>query len=608
MAGVNQGPSTIFTQGQSANMVRTYLTGLGYQGGFGRPVQTPSTNGLFQLELVPLSTLAGPRTDVPRPSLPARPPGTEAGVITTFFSDHVGGMYDWWEKVHILPRAEIAFGNIITLKQDKYELYSAYRNTSVTLSSITNNALPGISLPDESPAEVVERQSSMLDSSSTDNTGDSFVLGTLVKRDILALQDGLPVFDTTVDFNFSTGEMPQLFVSGTRIILIPMDYESPMQETMSFLTNIIPGLSGTEQRIALRKQPRQLYDVLYKLDGNDRQRMQALLMDWQANLFGFPVQNELIYTTAAVSIGATSYPVTGADDIDLRVGGLAVIITDANTFDVITITAKTDTLISASDPSLNAYAAGSKIMPLRTAHIQRMVSGSMSQKNLETFKVLFEVFDNDTGAVTGSTGSYSTFNGKVLFDGCNMVNGDMPEEYKRRIYRIDNKTGVVHVGSTWDRGKRSHQKGFVLRDRAEILEFRKLMHSLRGRQISFYIPTFNDDLEVKASLGVGTDTMDIERIEYERLVQSREPKITFKITFTDGTSLIREVQSAAGVDATTERLTLDTTWPSTRPASEVRRVEFYELVRFDADNIVIQYPRIGLATCQMPVVQVFDIN
>jgi hypothetical protein len=608
MAGVNQGPSHIFAEGEAANLTRAYLTGLDYQGGFGKPVQTPGSNGLFQAELINLPNNSGVATAVARPSLPARPAGTEAGSIPVDFSDHVGGMYDWWEKVHILPRDEIAFGNIITQKQDTYEIYSAYRNTNITLSSITNNALPGISLPDESPAEVVEAQTSMLDSTSTDNTGDTFALGTLVLRDILALQDGLPVFDTTIDFNFSTGEMPQLFISGTRIVLMPFDYESPMQETLAFLTDIIPGLSGTEQRIALRKQPRQLYEVLYKLTGNDRQRMQALLMDWTANLFGFPLQNEQLLTTAAASIGTTVYQVSGADDVDLRVGGLAVIITDANTFDVITIAAKTDTTITASDPSLNAYPIATNIMPLRTANIARKPAASMSQNNLEMFKLVFEVSDNDTGAVSGSTAGYSSFNGKVLFDDCNVMTGEMAEEYARRIYRIDNKTGVVHVGSTWDRGKRSHQKGFVLRNRAEILAFRKLMHSLRGRQVSFYIPTFNDDLEVKATLGVGSNTMDIENIEYERFIQAREPKITFKITFTDGTSLVREVQSAAGVDATTERLTLDTTWPSTRLVSEVQRVQFYELVRFDADNIVIQYPRIGLATCQMPVIQVFDIN
>jgi hypothetical protein len=603
----DQGPAFIFADGQATNFVRTYLTGLGYEGGHGRPVTTPSDGGLFQAELINLPDVSGPRVGAPRPDLGARPAGTEAG-DSGDFSDHVGGMFDWWEKVHILPRTKIAFGNIITQKQDTYELYSAYRDASVTLSSIVNNALPGIDLPDEAPPEVVPRQSSMLDSTSTDNTGDAFTLGTLVLRDILALQAGLPAFDTTIDFIFDTGEEPQLFISGQRIVLIPMDYESPMQETLAFLTEIIPGLSGVEQRIALRKQPRQLYEVMYKLDGNDRQRMQALLMDWTANLFGFPVQNEVLLTTAAASIGTTVYQVTGADDVDLRVGGLAVILSDANTFDVISIDSKTDTSITSGNPSLNAYPVGTKLMPLRTAVILRMVAGAMAQKNLETFKITFEVTDNDTGALSGSTAAYSTFNGRVLFDDCNVMTGEMAEQYKRRIYRIDNKTGVVSISSSWDRGKRSSQKGFVLRNRSEILNFRRAMISIGGRWIAFYLPTFNDDLEVKATLGVGSDTMDVERIEYERFIQSREPKITFKITFTDGTSLVREVQSAAGVDSTTERLTLDTTWPSTRTADEVVRVQFYELTRFDGDNVRIQYPRIGLATCQMPVFQVFDDN
>ena len=37
-------------------------------------------------------------------------------------------------------------------------------------------------------------------------------------------------------------------------------------------------------------------------------------------------------------------------------------------------------------------------------------------------------------------------------------------------------------------------------------------------------------------------------------------------------------------------------------------MQFYELARFDADNVVLNYPRIGLADAQLPVVQVFDDN
>lgn len=598
----------------AADFPRAYMVGLGFEKGHGTPVQPPGQDGLYSSELIPFPGLAGPRTNVDRPALPPRPVGTDAGDATPVTnSDAISPMGSlFWERMHILPRVKIDFGNIITQKQDTYELYNAHRVDDKTLTTITNNATPGVTLPDESTPEVAEAQSSMLDSTTTDNCGDAFVLGTMVLRDIIAETNGLPIFDTNIVFDFAGTNDPELLVAGSRLVLIPFEYEAPTKETLAFLTDIITSLDGQEQRIALRKQPRQVFEVTYLLTENDRQRMQALLMEWTNNLFGFPLWHEQTRTTAAVSAGATQYAITGGDDIDFRVGGLAVVFTDNNTFDVITISAKTDTLITASDPSVNAYPAGTKLMPLRTARILGAVPGSRAINNLERFKVQFEVSDNDTGALTGDTtpGFWSTYNSRVLFDDCNVIRpgAEMRERYSRRIYRIDNATGVVDVSSTWDRNKREHQKGFMLRNRADIITFRKLMLALRGRQKAFYIPTFIEDLTVKADLVISTDTMDIERIEYERFIQSRLPKGIFRITFTDGTSLVRIVQSAAGVDATTERLTLDTTWPAGRTVDEIQRVQFYELCRFDSDNVTMIYPRIGLAECVMPVKQVFDDN
>jgi hypothetical protein len=608
MAGVDQGASFIFTDGQLDTFPRAYLTGLGFEGGFGRPTQTPGTSGLFEAVLINLPDNSGLRTNQDRPTLVARPAGTEQGVVVASFADHTTSMIDWWEKVHVLPRTEIAFGNIITQKQEDYEMYSAHREVSITLDSITNNATPGVSLPDESTPEVVPRQTSMLDAATTDNLSDTLALGTMVKREVIAAQNGLATFDTTLDFSFDSSDAPQLFISGTRIVLMPTQYEAPVKETLAFLTDIITALSGKEQRIALRKQPRQIFEVIYKLTTNERQRMQAFIMDWTDNVFGFPVWDEALELTAAVSSGATVYPVTNADEVDLRLGGLAVIITDANTFDVITIDSLTATTITATDASVNAYPVGTLIMPLRAATVLGTVAAARAQNNLETFKIRFEVNDNDTGALAGSTAAYSTYNGRVLFDDCNVVSGEMAEEYKRRIYRIDNSTGLIALSSTWDRNKRHHQKGFVLRSRLETLNFRRVLIALAGRQKAFYTPTWIEDLEVKADLVSAANTMDIENIEYERFINARAPKDTFRITFTDGTSLVRIVQSVANVDTTTERLTLDTTWPANRTVAEIVRVQFYELGRFGADNFVINHPRVGLATCQQPVVQVFDDN
>jgi hypothetical protein len=188
----------------------------------------------------------------------------------------------------------------------------------------------------------------------------------------------------------------------------------------------------------------------------------------------------------------------------------------------------------------------------------------------------------------------------VLLDDCNALTG-MSFELPIQITRIDNATGRVTQMTRWDKSKRGSQKSFRARSRAEVAKLKKLLLSLRGRQKSFYIPTFASDLLVTATLSSGSSTMDVENIGYVRFVQDRERMRTFRITFTDGTSLFRVIQSSVQLSSTTERLTLDTTWPSTRPASEVQRVEFIELVRFDTDDMVLEHDRSGSARLRAPV-------
>ena len=525
------------------------------------------------------------------------------------YDDQLGAGADWYDDVHIFPAVAIDFGNIITQAEDEYEIYNAYRETDIDLDVVDASPVqPGILTPEMAATFNIPAGTSALNSSTTGN-GAGLGLGTFVKLKVVAETNGLPKFDGDITFtDTGNGETVTLGVSGSRIVLMPMEYEAPLRETLAFLTDIITALDGKEQRIALRKNPRQIFDVTYALDGNDRQRMQSLLMDWTGNVFGFPLWHEKLTLTTAVSAGATVYSVANTADIDLRVGGLAIAFTDSNVFDVLTIASFTATTITATDPSVNAYPAGTTIMPVRAATILNAVSSAREANELEYFRITFEVTDNDTGALSGSAAAYSTYNSRVLFDDCNVVEGQMTGEYRRRIYRIDNDTGKASRSTTWDRNKRSSDKGFVLRNRAEILAFRKAMLSINGRQTAFYIPTAIEDLTPVAQLTIGTNTMDIENIEYVRFVQSRAPKTIFKITFTDGTSLVRIVQSAAQVTSTVERLTLDTTWPATRSVAEIVRVQFYELARFDADNVVLNYPRIGLADAQLPVVQVFDDN
>lgn len=548
----------------------------------------------------------GPRIDIVQPIVP-KVPVIRAGNL----EDAASPFQDWFEHVHILPRQKVEFGNIVTLVTNEFEIYSAFRSQSVTLQAVQNNAAPGVELPDVAPPVVMPPQTSILSPTSSPNDAGTG-LGTVVRTTVNATANGLPIFDTNIlfDFNDPANDV-ELLVSGSRIVLIPFEYERPLRERLLWFGTAIPGLDGSEQRISSGPDnPRQFFEPVYLLEGNDRQRMQALLFDWSTNVFGFPLWKEALRITAATAPGATQYSVVGGDEPDLRIGGLAAVIGDTVTFDVINIASISPTLIEASDPAINGYPVGTRLMPLRTAFITREQRSSRPPVSMESFQLTFEVTDNDTGAIVPSItpGFWSLFEGRVLFDDCNFIPGNMEAEYLRKLYRFDNETGLIEQLSIWNRNKRRQRKGFSLRGRPALREFRGLLSAFRGIQKSFWIPTFIEDLTAAADLQIGISTIDVESINYVRFVRQRLPMSRFRITFTDATTLVRTVTDSATVSATVERLTLDTPWPANRTVAEIARIEFYELTRLDTNEVTITHDHATKATCIVPLIRVFDLN
>lgn len=516
----------------------------------------------------------------------------------------IGPATIWFEKLHALPRGKIEFGNIITDVTEEYEIYNAFRNTDVTVTSIVNGATPGLETTNVTTPVVLPAQTSLLDPATTDNSGGTG-LGTITKTVLTATQDGLPTFDSTVEFVSSENDV-SLAVSGTRIVLLTQQFEAPAQERLEWLTDVIDTIDGKEQRIALRKNPRQAFTVRYRLSGLDLQNFQAIMFDWQTSLFALPLWHESQEQTAAVSASATQLQVADTASVDLRVGGLVAIIADSHTYDVATISSMTSTTITLSSPLVNSYPSGTPVMPARIAFIKDTITADRYRNNVVEYTLAFDVYDNDTGVLTEDTSGFSSYGGKVLFDDCNVANDRTPDQLLQRAVRIDNGTGNITQFAIWDRNKHLTQKGFVARDRDEIKSLRRALLAIRGKQKSFWLPTFFDDMTVSQDLASGANTMDISRIDYTRFVGARESKKTFRITFTDGTSLVREVQSSITLSASEERLTVSSTWPANRTVDEIVRVDFYELVRFDTDVITLTYPRGGRAETKLPVRAVFD--
>tara|TARA_R110002167_G_scaffold143958_2_gene333671 strand:- start:23573 stop:25303 length:1731 start_codon:yes stop_codon:yes gene_type:complete len=510
-------------------------------------------------------------------------------------AEHVALWYDqgigldFFEDYHVIPRS-FDFGNILSAQSSPVDVFSGYRQTVGSWTSFVNNAgsgttlsgapsLPATMFPLESYAMTLEISTS-----------------------------GNPSVDTTLDFVFDGSITVAVPIVLNRIVLFPVRPEIPYTELMQFKTDLLSKESGKEQRIKLRKNPRQFFNWRIRTDDGtfDRSRLDTLMFDWQSRTWGVPIWHEATELSVAATAGDLTINVGSTDDADYRVGDLVLIFTDATTFDVQTLASLTSTTITFSNVILNSYTLGASVAPLRTANLKKSVGANRFISGDQELNLNFRVLDNDSelADVTG----WDTYNSKILLDTCNVIRGSsLGENYLRDMIVADNGTGVTAQDSPWDNGKRSTTLTLRANSRAEVWNLRQLMHHFAGRQVSFYVPTFTQDLVATQPLTTASQDLVIDNIGYTQFIRLRQPRNHIWLRHTDGTVITREITGAIETSSTIETLELNATWGDDISLAQIDRISYLEEVRINTDDIRIEYAR-GERQVYFtaPIISVFD--
>lgn len=503
-----------------------------------------------------------------------------------------GFSFDWFEKFHVRP-GEFIFGNVLSTQQVPVSVYSAYRKEFHSWDAFVNNAGAGVELLNTPAFPYVFPP----------QTGFAGLV-------LEVSPSGPPVVDTTLDFVFDTMTISPI-IQLNRLVLFDLPPEIPYSELLEFLTDIHGHRNGSEQRLSLRKNPRQFFEWdLILEDSFTRSRIHNLLFDWHARAFGVPVWHESRFLAVAAAIDDLTVTIPTTDYADYREGGLALIYESHTKFDVLEIEAGgiTATTLTFTNGLQNAYTTKALVMPLRTGNIQPVVQGSRLLSDGGRLALRFRVTDNDNDLA--STVGWTTYNSKVVLDDVNSTGGGLSvgEELIRDLIVIDGDVGPATVETNWPHDKRSHTKTFWVKTPADLWKVRQLVHALHGRQVSFYLPTKGQDLiPTTGILNLGT-SLTVRNVGYARYVQNRQTRNIIQVVFNDGTApLTREITASSEVDADTETMTVDTAWPATKALDTIDRVQFLELSRFESDSIRFRYA-LGERTCRIsaPVITVFD--
>lgn len=483
---------------------------------------------------------------------------------------------DWWERVHIFPKV-LELGNVVSSLVFNIDLYSSFRRDNISLDAIDNQiSAQGVSL---GGAPTLPKQHQPL---------------TSIPLTLTVAQVGPPNIDGDVVFEYSIRDIT-LSVTGTRVILFAYPPQRNVQETLSWKTDVLKSADGTEMRPSLRRFPRQVveYEIVPRRP-RDMTYIRSLFMEWQPRVFGIPLWWWARPMTADATTGEFAVVASNLTNMDIRVGGLCMVAkTDPNDKNEIVANVLEIDHLGSPENTITFTSAlsddfevlnGAFIAPVIPCVVDQSVDLSRARDGFSEWKMRFTSTDNET--VLADTSPFTIYQGKVLMDMHNIMEGSYKQTIRHKNTRVDFGIGLIQAYSTQLVGVSTHPLRVQHDTNLSEWEFRRLLYDLRGQQKSFFLPTNQPDVELLSDALSAATTINIKNIGFTDFIQNRAPIQDIQITMNDGTVLRHRITGSAVVSPG-ENLTIDPALSQNVDVADVKEICFILQQRFATDDIKI---------------------
>jgi len=479
-------------------------------------------------------------------------------------------MYSCYQDVYGYVHFSDNYFNVGTLMADKtysIELWNANLTDSVSLNSLGQVGTDGILF--EGPLSYPYVFSPM------EAQNYRFKVTTI----------GPPIIDATYSFNFNEYTIPIRF-EGRRLVVFYWIPKNNFTEKLEWLTDLIETYND-EQRIALRIAPRRSITYNYIKTPDEASAIQTLTKAWVYRNWGVPIWVEAT-KIGSVSAGATtiSFDTTNASYKDA-----AFIWENDNKNEALIITELRSNGIDLEQHVRNDY-TNALIMPLHFGITPEGINFKQNYGSVEASTTFIIVDETYIGA-----NPFGTYDGYAIIDKNVLV-----QDINQRVYRastlIDNGQGLIEVEADRNIIDKTSILGKVTNTKADLWNWRKLLHSRRGKQYAFLLPTFQKDITIIETIWSGTSTAKIKGLGLSAFATF---PIRTQLALTNGNTYNIKITSANPIpDSANETVTFDTSFGFDIKPEDIVRWSFIDLVRFDADSITLEYDGIVMK-CAVPV-------
>jgi hypothetical protein len=354
--------------------------------------------------------------------------------------------------------------------------------------------------------------------------------------------------------------------------LWPFPVRQPVTEVLVWNTDTLI-TEAAEQRIALRTLPRSILTVSHLLNASDLARAAELARAGLVDTWTVPLWH--LARPAAAPINVVEVTIfADTTEATFEVPGQAVIAADGGEAFLVEVSAVLPDRLELAAPA-GVSLAHPIVAPVGTGILARPIEIDRRRQGLGTVTATFTLKDG----IELASSSYPTHLGLDVLTDPAVLRQPLAESIAQSVEYIDNGFGPIVIEPVLTHVQR--RSAITLMDRGAARWMRRRwLHSLRGRQRAFWLPTWGRELVLQAPVTSSATSVIVATTVDPGLSIGRH--VMFD---TASGPVFREITNAI-YDALGIRLTIaapDKSIPVTTPIHLLTRV------RLDTDRIEIEH-------------------